>query len=150
MSMNWSDLIRVAEDGGAYDALPEGRYTAKVIETQAKPASTGKPMITATFEVVGGPYNGRRFWNNFVITRDNPNAMSWFFRHMQVFGLDKNFFEMNPSLEATAAQLVGKTCVVTLGVRQYQGDNKNTVKKIEPVDGAGPATVNSAPPAVPF
>jgi hypothetical protein len=130
-SVNWSELMEAAEEGGAYDALPEGAYTAKILDATVKTTGNGKPMIAATFEVAAGPYSGRRFWNNFVITKDNPNAMAWFFRHMKALGLGKDFFAMGPSLEATAQQLVGKTCVATLGVRTYQGETRNEVKKIE-------------------
>jgi hypothetical protein len=132
MSMNWSDLLQQAEAGGSYEAIPEGTYNALVIDAVAKPSSTGKPMIVATFEVQGGPHAGRRVWNNFVITRDNANALAWFFKHMNALGLNKEFFALNPSLEACAEQLKGKHCVIHVGVRTWNGENRNNVDKVSP------------------
>lgn len=136
MSMNWQDLITQAEEGGGFDALPEGPYEAVVSDAVAKNATTGKQMIVATFDITAGPYKGRKVWNNFVISKDNPNALKWFFQHMKALGLGADFFAHNPSLEAVAAQLKGKTCTLQVAQKTYQGETRNEVKKITSSGGA--------------
>lgn len=150
MSMNWSELIDSAEEGGGFDVLPAGDYLAVVQDATAQDASTGKPMVKATFKITEGPYAGRLIWNNFVLTRDNPNALKWFFRHMQAFGLQRDFFAMNPSMSAVAEQLKNKEVVITLTAnREYQGQRQNDVKSIRAagIPNQGPAPTPAPAPA---
>lgn len=145
--MNWQDLLAQAEEGGSYDAIPEGQYHAVVADATAKPSSSGKQMIVATFEVTAGPYKGRRVWNNFVISRDNPNALGWFFRHMSALGVSKDFFALNPPLEAVAAQIKGKPCVIDVSTRVWNNETRNDVKKITAAQGAMPTAAPAPTPS---
>jgi len=155
MSMNWQDLIQQAEEGGTYVAIPDGSYQAFVQDATTKSASTGKQMIVAVFEVLSGPHKGRRVWNNFTITRDNPNALAWFFKHMAALGLDKSFFAMGPSIEAVAAQMKGKQCVIDVASKVWNGETRNDIKKIAPLTGAqatgpmGPSPAAAPAPVTP-
>lgn len=151
MSMNWQELLDTAAEGGTYEALPEGPYQVQVDSAEAKNASTGKPMIVAKFKVMAGPYAGRLVWNNFVVTSDNANAMSWFFRNMAALGLDKSFFAMNPSLEAVAAALVGKQCEIGVTQKTYNNEIRNDVKSIKALaaGAASAAAPQQAAPASP-
>jgi len=147
MSMNWNDLLQQASDGGTYEALPDGQYHVKVTSAEAKNSTTGKPMIVTKFQVLAGPFAGRLVWNNFVITQDNPNALSWFFKNMGVMGLDHNFFAMNPSLEATAAALIDKQCMVTLTQKTWNNEVRNEVKSIASAVGNAMHTAAPVAPA---
>jgi hypothetical protein len=147
--MNWQDLLQQADDGGSYEAIPEGPYQAVVSDATAKNAASGKPMIVAVFEVTAGPYKGRRVWNNFVLSRDNANALSWFFKHMNALGLSKDFFAHNPSLETVAAQLKGKTCTIDVTQKVWNNETRNDVKKITPASGASSAPTGFAPSSTP-
>jgi hypothetical protein len=163
----WSELVKEAEAGGAGEPVPEGPYRCEITKTEAKTATTGKSMIVAAFKILDGPYAGRPLYNNFVLTTDNPNALAWFFKNMASLGLGKDFFAMNPSLESVAAQLVGKRCIVSAGVKTYNNELRNEVKGISSdgqvapqvpntvtpsadVTPPSPATGSTPPPGVPF
>ena len=85
--INWNELVETADEAPSFDPLPANDYLVKITAAEAVSASTGKPMLKTTLEVEGGPYNGRRLWHNFVISQDNPKAMSIFFRQMNALGL---------------------------------------------------------------
>ena len=147
-TMPWSQLIAEAEAGGAGEPVPEGPYRCEVTKAEAKTASTGKSMVVAGFKILDGPYAGRPLYNNFVLTTDNPNALAWFFKNMASMGLTKEFFGMNPSLEAVAAQLVGKRCILNVGVKSYNNEMRNEVKGVtaDPSGQGAPTQFTQASP----
>ncbi len=57
-----------------YSPIPKGEYTIKCTEAEAKDTKSGGEMIAATFEVVGGQYDGRKIWNNFNIHNSSEKA----------------------------------------------------------------------------
>ena len=57
-----------------YSPIPKGEYTIKCTEAESKDTKSGGEMIVATFEVVGGQFNGRKIWNNFNINNSSEKA----------------------------------------------------------------------------
>lgn len=150
MSMNWSDLIGSAEEGGGFDVVPAGDYLAKVVEASALDATTGKPMVKAKFQIIEGAFATRLVWNNFVLTKDNPNALKWFFRHMAAFGLDRSFFALNPSMAQVAANIQDKIVIITLkSDRLYQGIPQNDVTAVRPAPNVPGRPVSTPTPSAP-
>lgn len=133
----------------SFEALPNGDYNIEVTGADAVTASTGRPMIKCKMKVVDGPYQNRPVMTQFVLVIDNPNALSMFFRNMKAFGLDEAFFaQMGQmgSLEPVAGALAGRRAQVTLGTRQWQGEDRNEVTAIKKYTGApGTMTGPSAP-----
>ncbi len=161
--VNWSELRRVADDGG-FQVLPHGEYDVHVVSAAAGKTSTGKDRIRVTFKVENGPHNGAPVVNDFNITADNATAMSIFFRHMAVLGLDGGYFATNPGapIEKVAADLQEKRtrCRLRLSSRTWQGQERNNVDAIlppmpgtaasaspSPVPHQSPAAHHSTPPA---
>lgn len=159
--MTTVDFLRALKDAKSvsFEALPAGDYDVEIVESSATRSSNGKPMIKVKFQVLSGPYQNRTVFNNFVFSADNAMAMSIFFRHMKCFGLKDEFFASlgaNGSMDAVAANLMNKRARVTLGIRQWQGEDRNEVNQIKPYTGAPamspmptPQTVNvpaAAPP----
>lgn len=142
---NFSDLLRAAEDAG-FSNCPPGTYDVRVVAGEAKSTSAGKDMIVVKFEIVGGPHGGRKVPNNFVISPENANALGFFFRHMRALGLDAAYFSQNPTPQAVAAALVGKTCQIEVGTRTWNGEEREDVKKIMPSSSAVTTTIQA--PAV--
>lgn len=170
MSVNWQDLIDTAGETGA---LPAGEYDVRVDSAEAGSSSTGKTMFKCKFTVVGGPLAGRPVWNNFVLSPENPNALSFFFQHMGALGLSRDFFASNPTAEATAQALVGRECRLKLSQREWNGSTRNNVDTVMPPaggiaapvapqadpmntpvaqapDAAAPVAASDAPPELPF
>lgn len=138
---NFTDLIQAAADAG-FSVVPADDYDVEVATAEAGKTSTGKNKISVRFKIISGPYAGKSVFNDFVISPENGNALGFFFRHMKVLGLDQGYFATNPPLASAAASLIGRRCVVTVGIRQWQGDDKNEVKGVKPLAGN---VVGSAP-----
>lgn len=149
---SWTELLTDAGDaGGTFEVMPEGDYDFVVKEAKAQTASTGKQMFVIKAEIQGGPHNSRLVWHNFVLSHDNPAALGFFFRHMAVLGLNAEYFKQNPADHHVADALVGRRFRGQLGIKKYQGQDKNEIKAFFPPSGAGvgaPPQV-SAPPAPP-
>jgi hypothetical protein len=147
------DFKRAIQDAksASFEALPVGDYDVEVVESTAVRSSNGKPMVKVQLQVLSGPFQNRRIFNNFVFSADNAMAMSIFFRHMKCFGLTEDFFAgmgTNGSMEVVANELLRKRARVTLGIRQWQGEDRNEVNQIKPYTGA-PGIPNAAPAPTP-
>jgi len=158
-SISWSDLIK--NSAGSFDPLPNGDYDVVCVSAEAAQSSTGKAMIKGKFRVQGGPHDGRHIWNQFVISPENPNALSFFFQHMKVFGMDTDFFTQmppvnpalgadDPSLQRIAATMVNRAARFTLKQETWQGQVRNVVKAIKPslAPGGGAPAAGPQMPAL--
>jgi hypothetical protein len=134
---NWGALVEQA--GGAFEPLPVGAYNAEITTSKSKPTANGKSMFAVTFKVMDGPYAGRTVWNNFVVSPENPNALAFFFQHMNALGLNRDFFLSLPpgpeSDEKIAQALIGKRANITVSIRKYQGQDRNQVDKVTAIAG---------------
>lgn len=148
--MTTIDFGKALQDakGASFEALPIGDYDVEVAKAEATTSSNGKPMIKTTMRVVSGPYEKRPIINNFVMSLENPTAVAIFFRHMKCFGLTEEFFASlgsGGSLDQVASALVNRRARLTLGHREWQGENRNEVKSVKPYTGAPPAVAPGGP-----
>jgi hypothetical protein len=150
---NFNDLLQQAKTA-SFDALPKGDYDAECVEATATMSSTGKPMIKTKWEVITGPYARRKFFNNFNLTLGNETALAIFFRNMKNLGLTESFFTSIGAaadpLGPVAAALVGRRGRFTLGIRPWQGEDRNQVEGIKPLVGAATAPMPGAASAAPM
>ncbi len=135
MELDWSALSKEAASAGV---LPEGEYNTIVVDSTAATSSTGKPMIKVKFRVTDGPHKDKPIWNQFVVSPESPIALRIFFQHMAALGLDANFFGQQPSMDAVAKSLLNRAATLELGVRQWQGADRNEVKSVKPPLAGGP------------
>lgn len=141
-SVSWGSLKKTAED--ATKPLPVDWYDVTVVKAEAKVASTGSNMVSATLEVDSGPSKTRRLFTNFVLTPDNGFALGIFFRNMAAFGLDDRFFAelsqypIEQGMDIIAQQLQGRQVRVKVGIRQWQGQDRNECQEFAPLSDAGP------------
>ena len=158
----WDQLFKTAEEAGvSFDPIPEGAYEAIIEKADAKTTSNGKGMIAVTCKVDGGPYDGRKFWNNFTISPESSNAMAFFFRHMQVLGFTNEFFATcPPPLQGGTQRLAAvmnerhPRFRAQLGIKEYGGTLRNEVKQISvsalgQTAGIAPAPASGVVPGVP-
>lgn len=133
-TMDWSKLKQQADD--ATKPAPIGEYIVEITKCEAAHASTsGNPMLKMTGRIVEGPCEGKTVFNNFNITPDSAFALSIFFRHMESLGLGTDYFATNPEVEQIAQDLVGRRAKFTLGIRTWQGVDRNQVDNIQPLPG---------------
>jgi hypothetical protein len=131
--VDWNSLMKQAQQSAA---LPGADYDMVVVSCDAVNASTGKLMYKTRMAVESGGYQGRHLTNNFVISPDSPTALRIFFRHMNAFGLDANFFASNPAPDTVASSMVGRRALVTLGLRKWRGEDQNEIVQVSPPRGA--------------
>jgi hypothetical protein len=149
---SWTDLLGDAGESTSYDPLPEGDYDLVIKEAKATQSANGKTMYVVTTEVMNGPHAKRRVWHNFVITPDNPNALTWFFRNMGVLGLTREYFASNPSDHQVAEALVGRQFRGQVVIRKWQNQDKNEIKAFYTAGGAPSGftpSVSAAPAPAP-
>lgn len=156
MSIDWADLAKTAGDGG-FTVMPPGEHDVYVHNAAGGKTSTAKDRIRVTFKVENGPHAGQVIVNDFVITPDNANAMSIFFRNMAVLGLDAKYFAANPSasIEKVAADLQAKRARARLrtSTREWAGSTRTNVDTVMPpmpgTSATAPPTPSSNGPSVP-
>lgn len=125
-SFSFGDLYKDAT------TLVTGTFDGIVTESTLTQSANGKPMIKVKLQVEGGQHHGKTFFTQFVISVESPNALRMFFTNMKAFGLDGAFFAQDPSPDHVANVIVGKRCRFTVGKREWQGVERESVDKVEP------------------
>ena len=147
----WQELMDNAGDGqGGFTPLPDGGpYEVLITEASASTTQNGKTMFKTKMQVQIGPHAGRLVWNNFVVSPESANALSFFFQHMAALGLSRDYFAQEPAPEVVAQHLLGRPCQVWLKTgRLYQGQPQTDVEKLGPAGGAPALAAAPQPQAV--
>lgn len=133
-SVNWSDLKKSADD--ATKPAPEGDYIVEVKKADSTTAQTsGNPMYKLQASITEGPAAGKTVFTNVNVTLGNAFALSIFFRNMAAFGMGDDYFAAGPSHEQVCADLVGRRAIWSLGIRQWQGVDRNEVTGMKALEG---------------
>jgi hypothetical protein len=145
--IDWSALQAEAKTAGL---VPDGEYNVIVTEALATKSSNGKPMIKAKLRITDGPHAKKPLYTNFTISPESAMALRMYFLQMAAFGLDSQFFGQNPSLEAVASNLMNRSVTVTVTTTVYQGQDRNQVNGVKPLQGSSPMApgVVTGPPSV--
>lgn len=145
-SVNWEDLLGVAAEAG-FVVLPIGEYRIVVDSAEAGKTNNGKDQIKAKFRVSSGPYQGKGpIFNNFVISPESPNAMSFFFQHMDAFGITNEYLKKNrPTVAQLASLLVGRQADIVISHRDWNGQTRMNVDKIIKIKSNGLPTAPTPP-----
>lgn len=143
--MNFSDLMKKAKEAPGFEVLPAGRYVVKVAKAEGVVTSTGKDSVKVETTVIAGPYANRKVFNQYTISPENANAIAFFLRHMQAFGISSDFLASEPGIHGLAAALVGRVVQFDVIIdNTYDGTDRNKVKGTYPppmefANGATPA-----------
>jgi len=127
---NFSDLQKVAKEAG-YDLVPDGDYEAWIDgEVKHAKSQNGKDMWKFAFKIDDGITKGKVF-TQLVLSPESPNALAMFFRQMKALGLDDEYFASNPDFGQVAKDLQGRRALITVGKREWQGQDRNNVNAIK-------------------
>ncbi len=132
--IDWASLQKDAQD----TVLADGDYTVIVSEATSAMSSNNKPMIRLKLKVADGPKRDRMVFTQLVLSAENPFALQRWFAQLACFGLDASYFGRNPTMEQIAADLLNRGVVVSLGQREWQGQNRNEVQSYRPFAPNGP------------
>lgn len=153
---SWTDLLDDAGGAGNdFEVLPEGDYDLVITKSEALQTKNSKTMYKVQCSVEQGPHKGRTVWNNFVISPESPTALSIFFRQMNILGLDRAYWQSDPSDHQVAEKLKGARFRGQLVTRSYNGQESNEIKQfftpraLAAGPGAGPSAPAPAPAAAP-
>lgn len=123
----------------------EGDFPVVIVEAKAAKTQNDKEMIRYKAKIESGPYAGRTLTGQFTISPESPVALRIFFQQMAVLGLDAAFWAANPNAptEQVAKTLEGRRAVGVVGVRKWQGQDREGIEGWKPALG-GPGTASIA------
>lgn len=134
-------------DGGNYDPLPAGWYTANITAAELKPTKDGSGQyIKVRYDITGPTHQGRVVFGNLNIKNASARAeeigRTELGNLMRAIGLAK---------VTDTDQLIGGSLQIKLGVRAAteQYDAQNEVKAFKAITGSAPtfATPAASPAA---
>jgi outer membrane biosynthesis protein TonB len=116
--MNLEELFKQAQDDRIIPVDP-GAYTLEIISVKARETD-----VMPTYRVVSGPFAGKKVMCGVISAKGN--AAGFFFAQMKAFGLPDTFLSQ-PGLtfEKVAQALKGRVIQATLGVRPWNGEDRN-------------------------
>ncbi len=140
-----------------FELLPAGTYRFAVIDGDVKKTKAGTGQYVAiALQVLGGPHNDRRLFDNFNIENPNPQAQNigraQFKRFLAAFGIAGSL-DVGPALfgrlngktvEADVIQQTGKDGVTRNKVKTYHVPQQGQAKATQQ---AKPTTQTRARPA---
>jgi hypothetical protein len=117
-----------------FEAIPAGKYHVKVTNGEMKesgPSSKnpGAQYVAWELTVQSGDFTGRKLFLNTSLL---PKALFGLKGLLAAVGhIDK---EDQGEIDFEIEDVVGSDCVARVGVRKYEGEDRNDVKGVEPWD----------------
>lgn len=116
-----------AAEGG--DAHPEGTWDAIVVGCNAKKSKKGHNMLEVTLKTSQGRV---KTWLTYL--DDYP----WMFlKPLYALGLDKAYFNMEPSMEEIADECLKRRALIDVIHEEYQNKPSAKVKAFSPIPDNG-------------
>jgi hypothetical protein len=125
--------------------LPAGSYTAHIIESDVVPLKSGNGTgLKLTFEVIDGPYKGRRVWENLNIQHTNDDTQRIAQSQLSALCHAVNVIKLQDT-----ASLHLKPVIIKVVVREAQGQYQasNNIKGYESAGSSRPAFAPTEEPA---
>jgi hypothetical protein len=130
------------------DLLPPGEYFAQAIEAELKDTQSGGTMLTFTFEILDGDFQGRRIWERLNYINNNEMAQRIARREMGRFAM-----AIGLNTFSDTEDFLFKPVRIDVAIRKDkngQYPDQNGIKKYLPVDGApAPQVATNASPSRP-
>lgn len=133
------DLSAISTDsaaGGEYAQLPEGKYEARVTNTESRVSKNGNEYVTVEFTIVGPSHANYKVWDNHFIYSEKEFPRTRFKWMVEACGLS--------SIKATE-ELHGRTCTINVIHAGDQGQYVNVDSYELNTSGPQPAAASGAP-----
>lgn len=106
------------------DPLEEGVYQLRIAKVEETTSSNGNPMLKVEYDVLGVDGN-RKLWDNYVLI----DKCLWKVKELfDALGIDTTEL-----VEMDVSELIGMEVQAKVIQETYNGDTKNTVKKVMPM-----------------
>lgn len=129
---------------GAFDAIPSGKYDAKVFKVEPVTFDKedgklpkGTEGYNVQFAIDGGQYDNRRVFNRYWLPSDEydkdkrANMLGMFVDFLLAIGYsEKEVTSGKFKFDAEDAE--GRECSLSVGQREWDGDTQNTVRRVKP------------------
>lgn len=168
----WGKILTDAAAGPNYDPLPNGKYDMQITSCEVKTTKAGEVMFSYKATVQTGAHAKRVLFGNIVVpgptAANGAQRSSFLIRDLKNLGLAQEFIDAQPQPEQVRTALEGRFFVATVEQREYQGETRNEIKRINkavaitgapapggagyaiaPVPGPPPAAAPPAPAAAP-
>ena len=112
-----------------FDPVPAGKYLAAIRDSQEKTSQKGFKYLSLEFEVLEGPYKGRKLWANLNLY--HPDAEVVKFARSELANVCKAVGVLRP---ADSVQLHNLPMVIAVKCvnRKDTGELQNRIKAYEP------------------
>jgi len=122
--LNGFDASNV-EPVASFEPIPAGQYTAMIVASREKTSSKGHPYLSLEFEVIDGPYKGRKLWTNLNLHHPSPETVK--FARAELAAICKAVGVLRPTDSVQLHNLpllIGVKCVN----RKDTGELQNRIK----------------------
>jgi len=143
-TIDWREVIAVANKAGATEIVPPGKYLAEAESVTATTSSTGKAMWKIRFKIANGPQEGNKVFTQIVLSPGNNKAIGMFMRNLSAFGVSKDFLATDPTNEAIAEAMEGRVVEIEVEADSWRGEPRAAVRWINKArTGSGAAKLDS-------
>lgn len=134
------DLTDEEESDGGYDPIPRGNYVGVIDETTYDESKNGNPMLVVRYEIKDGEYEGRRLWDRVTLS---DKALPIFKRKIRIMmeaaDMHTAYKKLIKAVDddklndlADDGELLGAEVMLTVGIRNWEGEKRNEIKRIAP------------------
>ena len=109
--------------------LPDGEYTALIIKSELKTTKNNEEFLQLTWKVLEGEYANRHLFDAFFLYNpDRPKQLAFNRRRL-------NFVAVACGVEkfTDTVELHQKPCRLTVKKEEYNGKERNTITKYQPL-----------------
>ena len=142
LSFNANDVKPTA----SFDPIPAGKYLAAIVDSTTKPTKNGAgEYLELVFEVLEGPYKGRRVWERLTLKHVNDTTVRIARGNLSAICRAVGVMELNDSSQLHDLPL---SITVALRKRDDNGEMANVVKgfaRREPPASMPRSAVGGAP-----
>ena len=144
-SVNISQLFSSFEKD-KINPLPEGEYDLEVATAKGKGGNT----VVATYTVLTGPYVGHKALIG-QFSFGSETAASIAFQNLEGFGLDKAYFQQDPSVDDIARALLGRRVHAFVQLREFNNQPRNqfAIGAVKLLGAAPPTSIGAIPALAP-
>lgn len=128
----------------AYEPIPAGTYLAHIVETDVKPTQSGGQYLKTVFEVLEGPFKGRKIFNNLNIQNNNANTQKWALADLSAICHATGNIQLT---DTSALHYKPMKIKVTISPPKGDFEASNRIKGYEAANSTGQVAHHAAPAA---
>ena len=122
----------------SYSPLPPGEYHVGIMASELKNTRSGGSMLSFTYEVMDGDYQGSRVWDNLNLWHNNPKTVEIAMRQLKSIATASGY--PNPNYIPDSSELHGLEMKVKLAIRRDgDGNEYQDIKAYLPLNAASSA-----------